>query len=210
MPTGPNAILRLSAEGGIYVEDVRGFLTAFQQAYDCLCALENFLLLPESLPNNNDIAVLLISMSVRERVQALADPHLPWTPLIAATLVRDDDRLVLRAVELASPGFWEFLGKLNPLEVLRLYLKDRHERRKDREYREAAEREQMYWENKQRQLGVVDQALDIARKHGATDHELQLLRERFLIQPLEELGSYQDRGVISEPAFLEPVGEHHG
>ena len=31
-----------------------------------------------------------------------------------------------------SPGFWEFLGSLNPLEVIRRYLNDRHERAKDR------------------------------------------------------------------------------
>ena len=56
--------------------------------------------------------------------------------------------LVLDGVSLSSPGAWDFLGKLNPLDVIRQYLTDRHERRKDKEYREAHENRKLYLENK--------------------------------------------------------------
>src|SRR5208282_3632304 len=57
------------------------------------------------------------------------------------------DRLRIHSVTLSSPGFWEFFGKLNPLEVIRQYLTYRHEQRKDREYREAAEKNKLNLEN---------------------------------------------------------------
>ena len=62
------------------------------------------------------------------------------------------------------------------LWVFQLSLQDRHEGRKDRECRESAEREKICWENKQHQLGVIDQAPAVARKHGASDLELQIMR----------------------------------
>jgi hypothetical protein len=66
------------------------------------------------------------------------------------------DPLVVSRVVFESPGFWEFLGNLNPLEVLRNYLNDRHEREKDREYRSAAERERLAIANALGRLEVYE------------------------------------------------------
>src|SRR5208283_3018379 len=55
------------------------------------------------------------------------------------SFVPRSQQLVSNAVEINSPGFWEFLGSVSPLEIMRNYLNDRHERRKDREYLESAE-----------------------------------------------------------------------
>src|SRR4051794_35010663 len=52
-------------------------------------------------------------------------------------------RLRVARVVMRSPGFWEFLGALNPLQQLREYLNDRHERSKDRGYRNDNERERL-------------------------------------------------------------------
>src|SRR5206468_3287516 len=54
-----------------------------------------------------------------------------------------DDRLTIRKIQVASPGFWEFFGSLNPLQQIREYLNDRHKRRQDREYREKSEAEKL-------------------------------------------------------------------
>ena len=210
MPTGRNAILRLNAKGGIPVRDVRDLLEAFELSYMSLCAFEDALLHPGLLRRDNDLSRDIADMPTGERIRTLADPSLPWRPIAAYSLVQTEYRLVLRAVQLASPGFWDFLGKLSPLEVMRLYLQDRHERRKDREYREAAERERLFWENKARQISVIDQAIEVARKHGASGETVQQLVERFIAGPLSELDTYQDHGVIAAPEFLEPVGDDHG
>src|SRR4051812_1449994 len=46
----------------------------------------------------------------------------PMFPRVAPSdfemFVRPDDQLVLRAARLSSPGSWDFLAKLNPLEVI--------------------------------------------------------------------------------------------
>ena len=58
-----------------------------------------------------------------------------------------DYRLEIRRIQINSPGFWEFLGALNPLQQIREYLNDRHRRRQDHKYREQAERERLMLEN---------------------------------------------------------------
>jgi len=52
------------------------------------------------------------------------------TKLDKDNIIPQDERLVISKVTFQSPGFWEFLGSLNPLEQIREYLKDRHERQK--------------------------------------------------------------------------------
>jgi hypothetical protein len=43
----------------------------------------------------------------------------PPSPDEVASFVPPSEQLVLSAVQLSSPGSWDFLGSLNPLEVLR-------------------------------------------------------------------------------------------
>jgi len=47
-------------------------------------------------------------------------------------VILPEDRLRIHRIAIKSPGFWEFFGNINPLEVLRKYLCDRHERKKMR------------------------------------------------------------------------------
>jgi len=57
------------------------------------------------------------------------------------------DLLEIASFSIHSPGFWEVLGGLNPLQQIREYLNDRHKRRQDREFREAAEKKKLEIEN---------------------------------------------------------------
>jgi hypothetical protein len=119
------------------------------------------------------------------------------------------DRLILKSVELHSPGNWEFLGKLNPLETIRQYLQDRHERRKDRQYKEPAEKRAMELDNMLRENQVLRGQIDNARKLGATDDDLKPMLERFIRKPLLELDKVEDVRIagksslsLSEPGHL--------
>ncbi len=58
-------------------------------------------------------------------------------------VVLPQDRLYLSKIEIASPGWIEVLGALNPLEMIRKYLQDRHTRRQDKDYRETAEAQRL-------------------------------------------------------------------
>jgi hypothetical protein len=107
-----------------------------------------------------------------------------------------NERVIVVRVELSSPGFWEFLGALNPLEVTLRYLEDRHRRRQDRAYREAEEERQLGLENDLREIEVIRRRLELARENGVPESTLQPLLQQLVGRPLEALGPLQDRGVI--------------
>jgi len=109
------------------------------------------------------------------------------------------DRLIVHRVVLRSPGFWEFLGTLNPLEVIRKYLNDRHERRKDREYREGAERRRLEIENALGELEVVKEMRHLEERYGS-DAVPPGIRQRVwaaeVREPLEQLGDFEENDMI--------------
>jgi hypothetical protein len=105
---------------------------------------------------------------------------------------------MLQAVRLESPGWWEVVGQLNPLEVIRKYLNDRHERAKDVSYRNKAERDRLHYENEILRNEVIAERIRLARELGATDEDLAPLWNSLLIRPLRRLDAYQDRGVITD------------
>jgi len=95
------------------------------------------------------------------------------------------------------------VGKLNPLEQIRLYLNDRHERRKDREYRESEEAAKLRLQNAALETQVLRDRITAAREMGATDEDLAPLLDRFVRQPLNGLDRFQDEGLI-ENADIHP------
>jgi len=115
---------------------------------------------------------------------------------LADSVVFGDELLLVGRVELTSPGFLEFVGSLNPLEVVRQYLDDRHRRKQDREYRNREEERQLGLENDLREIKVVRERLNLAREYGVPEETLAPLLQGLLGQPLSILGGLQDRGVI--------------
>lgn len=168
-------LLRVHGHGKVEVEQVTAWLTDLKYAYD-------------------SIALFMIA-------DALGRPPIPLffvtsSPEQLASFVPLADRLLLNAVELKSPGCWEFLGTLNPLEVIRNYLNDRHERRKDREYRESAEARRLQLENLSLENNVLRERIELLKKMGASDSDLAPLRNKLLYVPLSNLDQYQAKGII--------------
>lgn len=124
-----------------------------------------------------------------------------------AEYVLPEYRLDLARVSIQSPGFWEFVGSLNPLQQLREYLKDRHERRKDFEYREPAEKEKLRLENEllqrvilEKETSTLRDELAIMREVGFDDSEIKQFIWSRLGPPLSRLGRHQDTKLIEGPA----------
>ncbi|HLM82158.1 MAG TPA: hypothetical protein VK302_16265 [Terriglobales bacterium] len=178
------ASLVIRSNAGIPIYRVRDFLGALDLVYNYLYLAEEFLGYP------TEVRVQLIR-------RALEGGRRPGrgVPL--------RDRLILRSVELHSPGWWEVVGKLNPLEQIRLYLNDRHERRKDREYRESEEAAKLRLQNAALETQVLRDRITAAREMGATDEDLAPLLDRFVRQPLNGLDRFQDEGLI-ENADIHP------
>lgn len=94
------------------------------------------------------------------------------------------------------------MGALNPFEVFRKYLSDRHERRKDRDYRESAEERKLILENLSTETRVISERVRLAREMGATDRDLAPLLNELIYKPLVALDRYQDKGVIEDAEIL--------
>uniref|UniRef100_UPI001CA36C62 hypothetical protein n=1 Tax=Vibrio cholerae TaxID=666 RepID=UPI001CA36C62 len=96
-----------------------------------------------------------------------------------------------------SPGFWEFLGKLNPLEVLRQYLNDRHERKKDEDYRNTLEKEKLGIENDILKLEFTRQVIEVARQTGHSEEEIRSIVRDQIVIPLISLDALSEKGMVT-------------
>jgi hypothetical protein len=136
--------LRVPVEGPLSADDLVGAFSAINSAYVALYEHESV-----------QTAALRLAADLRPdiiRSFAVPPPEEPrWrrSPWRRASYgwywpgsLGREDRLVVVRVEFASPGFSVFGGAGGPLETLRKTAQDRHERRKDKEWREDLDREQ--------------------------------------------------------------------
>lgn len=114
-------------------------------------------------------------------------------------IVLPSDRLIISKVNIQSPGFWEVLGSLNPLQQIREYIKDRHERKKDYQYRSRQEEEIGNLEIEERRNRIINQRIETLRGLGYSDSEIRQFVMAMVIEPLNRLGRYQDNGQIEGP-----------
>jgi hypothetical protein len=92
------------------------------------------------------------------------------------------------------------------LEVIREYLNDRHERRKDREYREEAEKRKLFLENELLLNRIAGERVEILKSLDIPPIEISLVMQGLLLHPLGNLNEYQDRELIAV-ADLRPITE---
>lgn len=196
--------LRITAYRGGSIGEISQFLSDLETAYLALYAFErpwNMRPLWHSFPPH-----------------ALLESGFPFHPsghpdyrVRGMDAVPPGARLTLERVRIESPGFWEFLGSLNPLGQICRYLTERHERRKDREYREDSERERLELENKLIQQQIDEGEIRIARRQvgllrelGYREDEIRELIWQHIGLYLTRLARHQDTGLIGG----ENGGEH--
>lgn len=114
-------------------------------------------------------------------------------------IILPSDRLIISKVNIQSPGFWEVLGSLNPLQQIREYIKDRHERKKDEKFRSRQEEEIGELEIQERRDRIINQRIETLRGLGYSDAEIRQFVTAMVIQPLNRLGNHQDNGQIEGP-----------
>lgn len=119
-------------------------------------------------------------------------------------IVIPEDRLVISKVNIQSPGFWEVLGSMNPLKQIREFLKDRHERQKDKDYRNRQDEEKGNLEIEEQRNKVINGRVETLRNLGYSDQEIRQLISAWVDEPLNRLGRHQDNGQIEGPDGDEP------
>lgn len=174
------AQLRIGSHGGIPLADARQLLLAVEHAYNCLLIFH-----AATAPSGAGTSWL---------------PNPAFEIQSVESMVLPSDRLVLSSVHLSSPGFWEFLGAMNPLEIIRKYLQDRHERRKDSEFRNDQERRAKDAEIFMAEVKCFKELIEVAKQSGAPDPVVASLFNQLVERPLHALGALQDRGVMSVEA----------
>jgi hypothetical protein len=183
--------LQIYGEGRLEVEAVRQYLFDLEFAYNSIYLFEATVERSERLARRYGIYEFPYDLRVRGRYAR--EWPLSHTAVTSAVPMRD--RLVVARIAVSSPGIWEFLGSLNPLEVIRQFLNDRHERRKDREYKETAEARRLLLENLKLESEVLRERIGIAKELGASEQDLTPLLNELVFRPLLTLGPHQDRGI---------------
>lgn len=206
--------LRIHGHGEVEVELVISYLSDLKHAY-------NSIILFESIIDGLDRAArdfpfprypfgLYLDWPVARRRGVGHIREWPPRPEEVASFVPASEQLVLSSVRLSSPGSWDFLGALNPLEVLRKAINDRHERRKDEEYRESTEKRRLELENQILETELISKRITVARELGATKRDLAPLLNELVYKPILQLDRSQDRGVITSAEFPDHEEERKG
>lgn len=118
-------------------------------------------------------------------------------------VVLPEDRLYLARIEIASPGWAELVGALNPLESLRKYLQDRHLRRQDRQIREPAEAQRLALENEHLRTEVVREQVELLRSLNFPEDQIRQALSRHIFEPADSLDQLQDSGLIEEAKVVQ-------
>lgn len=200
LPGLQSGYLQFDGQGGCSALEMGEFLRALDASYQAVARVE---------------LAGYAAVAATEAVMRYGPPrrYLPplWTlPTRLPDDARAAEQLIVHRVVLESPGIWEFLGTLNPLEVLRKYLVDRHERRQDREYREGAERRRLEIENALGELEVVRRLAELEREFGPDSIPEEVRRRLWAAEvrePMERLADFDNRGLIdggSAVTGLEP------
>jgi hypothetical protein len=191
--------IRVQALRGGTVSEVSQFLTDLNEAYS---SLERF---DSAIADLKSQARAFRRIGPPEFYLSTANPFVSFfSHLNSSTVALPPSRqLELSRVNINSPGFWEMIGQLNPLQQIREYLNDRHERRKDKEYREAAERRRLDLENEalsiriaEDRLRVLEEQLRIMREIEFDDGQLRQVVWQNIGIPLAKLGTHQDTRLI--------------
>jgi len=189
--------LAISAERGGTIGEITSFLSDLEAAYIALYRV--------NLPG-----LELRRLRRFVPIELLYDAGYPLsllpsagTAVALADEVPPADRLAVVRVRIESPGFWEVLGSLNPLQQIREYLNDRHKRRQDREFREAAEKEKLLLENElirrqvyEKENSVLRERIAILRELGYENADIDRLVWGTVGGPLSRLGKHQDTRLI--------------
>jgi hypothetical protein len=113
------------------------------------------------------------------------------------------DQLEISKISIQSPGWIELLASWSPLQQIREYLKDRHERKKDKLWRwesermrEMAELELLRIQAERERTGAIRDFYGLLEEMDVSSEERQKILWQRLGAPLSRLAHHQDSGLL--------------
>ena len=186
--------LVIVANRGGTIAEISAFLSDVEAAYNALYSFEK-------------LSHVVQRFGRRRLLKNSGDPF--WelgfykSTFIEPAMIPPSARLSLERVQIESPGIWEFAASLNPLEQIRKFLNDRHERRKDKQYREESEKERLKRDNELIRAQIEMQyfvntrfMFELMVEAGFDDDILQQIIWAQVGNPMSRLGSHQDTRLI--------------
>lgn len=223
-------VMRRPQEVTRFLAALNGLYAAISEIDECIVALaqspavktvanwsaeskRGITILPEHLSNLREAAAS-IEYS-RNLARQDIYPHTD-NPSVTMRILRNEGSLFISSMRMNSPGFWEFIGALNPLEALRKILHDKHERAKDIEYRNKHENIKLEMENEKRRLELLEisdtiayRRIDELRRCGENKDELLRLTKYVLSQRLPEFGKDLDEANITRVSEVTPAPDDY-
>lgn len=176
-------ILNIKSNGGVPVIDIANLLLEINELYVKYCSIEEMI--------ERDI---LSNKSERERGITIVDT------IKYESQYRDE--LILKSVELHSPGFLEFLGQLNPLNFILELINGIHNRKKDIQYRNTAEEEKLKLENLLLQNKVIAERMQIMKQAGVDKETRQKIVIESLMPNIQKINNLNNCNVIGEATVI--------
>jgi hypothetical protein len=190
MPTS-YATLQIECQTPLLLSEARALLDAMQGTYDGLTAF------------NTIAGDLINAYRLQERYNPFPfpfyQPVLPTQQVPAAQVVGADQVILLQRVELSSPGFWEFLGLLNPLDQIRRYLNDRHQRKLDllnlpvQQQTAQLVNENIELQNEKLAIENLRELLAVGREAGIPTTQTTAMYRQYVSNNLRTLGDTVER-----------------
>lgn len=187
-------LARFSLDGSWSVEGLETLLRELRQAYEALHASNVVLLRNRSRE------------PFRGSLQGMHDSVLQN--------LRADERLLVRRISINSPGWIEVIGRLNPLETIRQYLKDRQDaklataeaerqRTKDESYQNAIEQAKAILEVESIKSRVAAERARVLLDVGFSLEEARPYVAEIIERPLEKLQIRSTAGQIACESVIE-------
>jgi hypothetical protein len=128
-----------------------------------------------------------------------------WVNPQATELVFPTDQLEISRINIQSPGWLEVSGVAGILEQIREWLKDRHERKKDEDWRDQADKERAQVEleilkaqAERERTGAIADYYKLLEEMGYSAEERQRMLWERLGAPMMRLGQHQDTGLLGD------------
>ncbi len=181
--TSDTASLIISAEVPQSLKDTIAFFGTLDTAYKHLRTLELFV---ADLEDGQESAIQLFPTYERDAT------------ILAERYLLPEDGLFLVRAKFESEGFWGFLGPLNPLLQIRMYLQDRHERKKDIDYRNKLERRRLELEIGSLWADNLEKLVNVLKLAGFTKPQIRQILIEHYHKPLAALGEAADKAGVTD------------
>ena len=184
------ALMRVYSRGEIPVRYASSILNRLQVAHSCLSILDRF-----STGSSEECLAMSTALS-----HSILSPD-ETSDFMAAS----GAPLELNGVVLQSPGWWEFLGSLNPLKAIMDYMNMRHEQAKDNTYRNRLDQERKVIENDILRVELFQKAVEALRTASVPPEDIAAIARDYYVVPLLRLESLQDRQLIERIELVVPM-----